>query len=146
MKGTRFGSVAMSALLAVGIGAFAWTQSASAQASTRMTVTLNEFAIIPELREVPSGDITFDVVNTGEDVHEMIVIKSDLDEKALPPSPTGRSEVDEDAVGEVIGTFEDVQSGGAMNGTLVLGPGRYILLCNLSKHYENGMVSTLIVN
>jgi uncharacterized cupredoxin-like copper-binding protein len=111
-----------------------------------MAVTLSEFSIMSEVQEVPAGEVVFDVVNTGEDVHEMIVIKSDLDIGALPSSSSARNEVDETAVGEYIGGFEDVQSGTAASGALTLGPGRYILLCNLSKHYENGMVSTLQVN
>ena len=145
MTGIRFGSLALSALLAVGIGAFVSTHAASAQASTRMTVTLSEFSVLPEVREVPAGDVTFDVVNTGEDNHELVIIKSDLDEKALPPSSV-KGEVDENAAGEVIGSFEEIQPATAANGTLVLGPGRYILLCNLTKHYQNGMVTTLQVN
>ena len=95
---------------------------------------------------MPAGDVTFDVVNTGEDVHEMIVIQERPGHKALPPSPTTKNEVDENAVGEYIGGFEDIKSGTGRAGTLVLAPGRYILLCNLSKHYENGMVTTLQVN
>ena len=150
MKGTRYGLFALSALFVVGISAIASTHPVSAQpaqqASTRMAVTLSEFSIVPEVAQVPAGDVTFDVVNTGEDVHEMIVIKSDLDIKALPPSSTAKNEVDENAIGEYIGGFEDVQSGTGASGTLVLAPGRYILLCNLSKHYENGMVTTLQVN
>jgi uncharacterized cupredoxin-like copper-binding protein len=142
----RFGFLALSALLAVGTWVTLTTHPASAQASTRMAVTLSEFSIMSERQDVPAGEVIFDVVNTGEDVHEMIVIKSDLDVKALPPSPSSKNEVDEAAVGEYIGGFEDVQSGTGASGTLMLGPGRYILLCNLSKHYENGMVSTLQVN
>jgi uncharacterized cupredoxin-like copper-binding protein len=142
----RFGLLALSALLAVGTWVTLTTPPASAQASTRMAVTLSEFSIMSEVPEVPAGEVVFDVVNTGEDVHEMIVIKSDLDIKALPPSPSAKNEVDESAIGEYIGGFEDVQSGTAASGALVLGPGRYILLCNLSKHYENGMVTTLQVN
>jgi len=144
MKGIRFGSIALSALLAVGIGAYVSTHAASAQTSTRMTVTVNEYSILPEVREVPAGDVTFDVVNTGEENHELVIIKSDMDEKALPPSSV-KGEVDEDAVGEVIGSFEEIEPATAGNGTLVLGPGRYILLCNLTRHYENGMVTTLVV-
>jgi uncharacterized cupredoxin-like copper-binding protein len=146
MKGTRFGLLALSALLAVGTWVAASTSGAVAQASTRMTVTLQEFEIIPELMQVPAGDVTFDVVNTGEDKHELVVIKSDLDVKALPPSSV-KGEVDEQAVGEYIGSFEDVASDGGMaTGTLVLAPGRYILLCNLTDHYAKGMVTTLQVN
>jgi uncharacterized cupredoxin-like copper-binding protein len=146
MKGIRYGLIALSAALAVGTGALISTQVASAQASTRMAVTLAEYSIMPETQSVPAGDITFDVVNTGDEVHEMILFKSDMDTAALPRSASNPGEVDEDKVGEYIGGFEDVQSATAASGTLVLAPGRYILLCNLNKHYENGMVTTLQVN
>ena len=145
MKGIRIGSIALAALVALGIGAYVSTHAASAQTSTRMTITLSEYSIMAETPSVPAGDVTFDVVNTGDEVHEMIVFKSDLDVKALPQSSKNKDEVDEDAVGEYIGAFEDVQSATSANGTLVLGPGRYILLCNLTKHYGLGMVSTLTV-
>ena len=95
---------------------------------------------------VPAGLVTFDVVNAGEDTHEMIVFHTDLDPKALPPSGVNRGEVDEALIGEYMGGWEDVRPGSTVNGTLVLTPGRYVLLCNLPKHYENGMVATLQAN
>jgi uncharacterized cupredoxin-like copper-binding protein len=141
----RFGLLTLSALLAVGSWVTLTSNAASAQESTRMTLTLSEFSILSEVAEVPSGDITFDVVNTGEDVHEVILFKSDMDITALPPSAV-KGEVDETQIGEYIGGWEDVQPGAMASGSLILAPGRYILLCNLTKHYENGMVSTLQVN
>ena len=146
MKGIRYGLIALSAALALGAGAVVSTHVASAQASTRMTITLSEYSIMTEIPSAPAGDITFDVVNTGDEVHEMIVFKSDADTATLPKSASNAGEVDEDKVGEYIGGFEDVQPASLANGTLVLAPGRYILLCNLSKHYGLGMVSTLQVN
>src|SRR4051812_35927079 len=159
MRGIRTGSIALSALMAVGIGAFVTTHAASAQptvasgvadqvqqASTRMTITMSEYSIMTEVPAVPAGDVTFDVVNTGDVVHEMTVFKSDKDIKSLPMSATNKDEVDEDQVGEFIGSFEEVQPATSANGTLVLAPGRYILLCNLTKHYGLGMVATLDVN
>lgn len=146
MKGIRHGLIALSAALALGTGALISTHVASAQASTRMAVTMNEYSFILETAAVPAGDITFDVVNTGEEIHEMILFKSDMDIKSLPKSASNPGEVDEDKIGEYIGGFEDVQTGTAASGTLVLAPGTYILLCNLNKHYENGMVANLTVN
>ncbi len=140
----RLGLLALSALLAVGAGYTVTTQTASAQASTRLVLTLSEFAIQAERPAVPAGDVTFDLVNTGEDTHEVIVIKSDQDITKLPPSAV-KGEVDEAAVGEYIGGWEDIPSAGLASGTLSLAPGRYILLCNLTKHYEQGMVATLLV-
>jgi uncharacterized cupredoxin-like copper-binding protein len=146
MKGIRYGLIALSAALAIGTGALVSTHAASAQTSTRMTITLSEYSIMTEIPAAPAGDITFDVVNTGDEVHEMIVFKSDMDVKALPKSAANPGEVDEDKIGEYIGGFEDVQSATSASGTLVLAPGRYILLCNLNKHYENGMVTDFQVN
>jgi len=164
MKGTRFRLLALSALLSVGALAAVATHSVSAQtlglgsvadraqalaqqASTHMNVTLDEFDIMPDTQSVPAGELSVDVTNTGENLHELVLIKSDMDIKSLPMSTTNTGEVDEDAVGEVIGDWEDVQSGGGTaSGTLVLAPGRYILLCNLKDHYKNGMVTTLQVN
>src|SRR5262252_8912718 len=118
MKRIRFGLIALSALLSVSIGTYVSTHAVSAQptgpasagdraqqASTTMKVTLDEFTIKPELQQVPAGDVTFDVENVGENAHQLIIIKSDLDEKALPPG--AKDEVDEDAVGEYIGSFDD---------------------------------------
>lgn len=141
----RFGLLALSALLAVGTWVTVSSGAAFAQASTRMTVTLLEYQIISERTDVPAGEVVFDVVNSGEEVHEFVLIKSDMDIKALPPSAI-KGEVDEAAIGEFIGGFEDVPTGGMKSGALTLSPGRYILLCNLTGHYEGGMVSTLQVN
>lgn len=145
MKGIRFGLLAASLLLALGASVAAYPSAASAQTATRMTLTLNEFSILSELAAVPAGDVTFDVVNTGEDVHEVIVIRSDMDITALPPSRV-RGEVDEAAIGEYVAGFEDVQPAASATGTVTLTPGRYILLCNLTNHYAKGMVSTLQVD
>ena len=141
----RFGFLALSALLALGTWAALSSVPVFAQASTRMTVTLLEYQIISERADVPAGEVIFDVVNTGEEVHELILFKSDLDVKALPPSAV-RGEVDEAAIGEFIGGAEYVLPATRAEATLSLSPGRYIMLCNLTGHYEAGMVTTLQVN
>ena len=92
-----------------------------------------------------AGVVDFDLTNVGDEIHELILIKSDMDIAALPPSAI-RGEVDEAAIGEYVGGWEDVQPGAMSSGTLMLAPGRYILLCNLTDHYARGMVSTLQAN
>lgn len=145
MKGIRFGLIAAGLLLAIGASVATFPQAASAQAATRLMLTLSEFSILSDMAEVPAGEISFELMNSGEDVHEVIVIRSDMDITALPPSRV-RGEVDEAAVGEYIGGWEDVQPAATAASTLILTPGRYILLCNLTNHYAKGMVSTLQVN
>jgi uncharacterized cupredoxin-like copper-binding protein len=145
MTRNRFGLLALSALLAVGTWAAVSIHSVAAQASSQVPVKLDDYRFLHDVTAVPAGDVTFDLTNVGDEVHELIVIKSDMDTAALPPGP-GRGEVDEAAIGEYIGGWEDVQPGAMANGTLILAPGRYILLCNLTDHYARGMVSTLQVD
>ncbi|MCC7368510.1 MAG: hypothetical protein IT306_08810 [Chloroflexi bacterium] len=145
MKRIRFGLLAAGLALLAGTTLMTGSQPAAAQTASHVTMTLNEWSIISDQPAVPAGDVTIDVSNIGEDVHEVIIIKSDLDITALPPSKV-RGEVDEEAIGEYIGGFEDVAPAASMSGTLSLAPGRYILLCNLTNHYTKGMVATLTVD
>jgi uncharacterized cupredoxin-like copper-binding protein len=53
---------------------------------------------------------------------------------------------DEEAPGMTpIGEVEDVKSGESMDLVLTLEPGRYVLLCNLTRHFEKGMVTEIEV-
>ncbi|MFN8635799.1 MAG: hypothetical protein U0893_18275 [Chloroflexota bacterium] len=145
--GRRFGFLAagaLGALMVAGTWGFGGAQSVAAQASTRMTITLNEYQIISERASVPAGEVTFDVVNTGEENHELILFKSDKDVKSLPLT-AAKDEVDEAQMGEQVGGWEDLEPAATASGTLILAPGKYILLCNLAKHYGAGMVGTLTV-
>ena len=51
------------------------------------------------------------------------------------------SKVDEAASGDVAGKIEesDLGSGKSASTTLDLSPGKYVLICNVSGHYEDGM-------
>ena len=141
----RFGLLALSAVLAVGTWVTVSTASAAAQGASQLPVSLDDYRFWHDVTAVPAGDVTFDLKNVGDEVHELIVIRSDMDTAGLPPG-AARGEVDEAAIGEYIGGWEDVQPGATASGTLTLTPGRYILLCNLTDHYSRGMVSTLQVN
>lgn len=143
MTRNRFGFLALSALLALGTWTAVWTHPAAAQ--TSLAVKLDDYRFLHDVMSVPAGDVAFDLTNVGDEVHEMILLKSDMDIKALPSSAVS-GEVDEAAIGEYVGGWEDVQPGAMASGTLMLAPGRYILLCNLTDHYSRGMVSTLEVN
>ena len=140
----RFGLLALGALLAVGTWVAVSTHPAAAQGATHLPVKLDDYKLWHDVTSVPADEVMFDLTNVGDEVHELIVIKSDMDTAALPPS-AARGEVDEAAIGEFIGAVEDVQTGTMKTGTMTLSPGRYILLCNLTDHYARGMVSTLQV-
>lgn len=141
----RFGLLALSALLAVGSWVAVSTHPVAAQGASQLPIMLDDYRFWHDVTAVPAGEVAFDLKNVGDEVHELIVIKSDMDTAALPAG-AGRGEVDEAAIGEYVGGWEDVQPGAAASGTVTLTPGRYILLCNLTDHYARGMVSTLQVD
>jgi uncharacterized cupredoxin-like copper-binding protein len=130
-------------------------QSAAAQSAaaggTTVNVTLAEFSVAPDKTEVPAGSVTFQVTNNGpDDVHEFVVIKTDLDAGSLPTDSTGA--VDESAGDmEVIDEIEDIAVGSSETLTVDLEAGSYVLICNIydadeqEAHYSEGMRAAFTV-
>ncbi len=108
-------------------------------------VTLSEWAVARDTVELPAGSITFEVTNTGPaDIHEFVVIKTDLDAGALPTDANGA--VDEAGGGMTVeGEIEDILVDASETLTLELTAGNYVLLCNIwseeeqESHYQEGM-------
>ena len=93
--------------------------------------------MVATVGSVAAGDVTFKVTNTGpEDVHEFVILKTDLDPAALPTDETGA--VTEDAEGiEVVDEIEDVAVGQTQEVTTSLAAGAYVLFCNIYSEAEN---------
>ena len=125
-------------------GSVALEASAEGPAST-VGVTLQEWAVVPDADSVPAGPVTFSVTNNGpEDVHEFVILRTDLDPGALPTDETGA--VTEDAEGmQVVDEIEDLAIGATQEVTASLTAGKYVLLCNVysaeeqEAHYQLGM-------
>jgi len=130
------------ALLTLSLAACA--QSAAPSATT-VNVTLQEWAVVPDADSAPAGEVTFAVTNEGpDDVHEFVIIKTDLDPGDLPTDATGT--VDEAGEGvEVIDEIEDIPVGDSGEVTVTLAAGNYVLICNVysadeqEAHYAEGM-------
>jgi uncharacterized cupredoxin-like copper-binding protein len=108
-------------------------------------VTLQEFSVIPAEESVAAGEVTFEVENTGpEDVHEFVVIKTDLAPDALPTDENGVVEEEGEGM-EVIDEIEDIPVGETQSLTVDLEAGNYVLICNIwdeeeeEAHYAVGM-------
>jgi uncharacterized cupredoxin-like copper-binding protein len=118
---------------------------------TDVAVTLQEWAVVPDTSSVPSGDVTFDVTNSGpEDEHEFVIIRTDLAPGDLPTDETGA--VDESGAGiEVVDEVEEIPVGGTEELTVNLEPGTYVLICNIysadenEAHYQMGMRTAFTV-
>jgi uncharacterized cupredoxin-like copper-binding protein len=128
------------------------TGTPAAGGMTTIDVTLQEFAVIPAADAAPAGDVTFKITNDGpEDVHELVILKTDLGASALPTDENGA--VDEAGAGiEVIDEVEDLEVGAAQDLTVNLAAGKYVLLCNIfdetenEAHYKMGMRIDFTVN
>lgn len=91
---------------------------------------------------VKAGEIRFDIENDGANVHEFVVLKSDADPASFPVVD---GTIDEEAAGTSPGEVEDIQPGKSDIGTMRLSPGKYVLICNLPGHYQQGMHTEFIV-
>jgi uncharacterized cupredoxin-like copper-binding protein len=120
-------------------------------AASTVDVTLQEWAVLPATATSTAGDVTFDVTNTGpEDVHEFVILRTDLAPDALPTDDTGA--VSEDGEGiEVVDEIEDIAVGANQSVTAALAAGKYVLLCNIysadenEAHYQMGMRTAFTV-
>jgi hypothetical protein len=110
-----------------------------------VAVTLQEFAVVPDAASTDAGSVTFEATNEGpEDLHELVVIATDLDPQSLPTDENGA--VDEAGEGiEVIGEIEEFDVGDTESATFELDAGSCVLICNIwdedeqESHYQEGM-------
>lgn len=110
--------------------------------ATTVNVTLGkpkEFSLVPSPGSVPAGKVTFTVKNDGAMVHELVVIKTNLDAGKLP-TKTGEA----DETGN-LGETGDMEAGTTKDVVLTLTPGHYALICNLPGHYVGGMYANFTV-
>jgi len=137
------------------------TVTTAAASGTKVAVTVSDtkgldapMTMTVDPATVPAGDVTFSVKNTGTIDHEMIVLKTDTAYDQLPvvdggdpPAPvtTGADKVDE---GTSVGETGDpnVKPGETRTFTVkAMTAGKYVLVCNIAKHYGMGMRAAFTV-
>ncbi|MEP7112586.1 MAG: plastocyanin/azurin family copper-binding protein [Ilumatobacteraceae bacterium] len=89
---------------------------------------------------VKAGAVTFTFKNTGNRQHEMIVLKTD--EAADAMKVAADNKVSEDAS---VGEIPETDAGKTVTKTFTLAAGAYVLVCNIEKHYTQGMRSAFTV-
>jgi uncharacterized cupredoxin-like copper-binding protein len=126
------------------------TSSAAASTSAAsgggtVTVTLESFAVAVDPTSAAAGEVTFDVTNTGpDDVHEFVVIQTDLPVTDLPTDENGVVEEDGEGM-EVVDEIEDIAVDDTQTLAVDLEAGNYALICNIydksehEAHYAEGM-------
>ena len=142
---TLLAGLSIVALAAAACGGTSPTAGPTAAGPTTVKVTLQEWAVVPAPASVAAGAVKFEVTNSGPaDIHEFVVIKTDLAPAALPVDATGT--VTEEGAGmTVVDEIEDIPVGQTQELSVTLTPGKYVLLCNIysaeeqEAHYTMGM-------
>jgi uncharacterized cupredoxin-like copper-binding protein len=107
-----------------------------AAAVPTVKATLNEMHIMVSPKRVPAGKVTFVVRNAGIVEHELLVIAWPKGGKLT----VTHFKADESAS---LGEVSELKPGKTGRVTLTLRPGRYLLICNLSGHYQLGMQTVI---
>ena len=124
-------------------------------AGNHIDSNLTEYKIALSSDAVRAGKITFSIENNSTTtMHEMIVLKTDLDPEKLPVLEDGslnEEKLTEDpalAVGDMvwkIGSLEDIEAGKGGDVTIDMPPGRYVMFCNKPGHFKLKMYTTFTV-
>jgi plastocyanin len=101
------------------------TSPASPPGPARVQVIAKEYSFTLSRPEVPAGEVILELVNRGEDMHNMHV---------LEPTEGGEP-----------GALSNTEPGGVRDLKLKLHAGSYTLFCSLPGHEAKGMKATLIV-
>jgi uncharacterized cupredoxin-like copper-binding protein len=113
--------------------------ASGAGTATSVTVTAKEFTLVPSVKSVKAGAVTFTMRNAGKVAHEMIVLKTSKAPGSL--AGTGSSASEKGSLGEISG----IKPGKSGKLTLTLKPGKYVLFCNLPGHYKSGQFTGFTV-
>ena len=109
-------------------------------------VVLDEWSIASEggqpIPTLAAGDVVLEVHNEGVAPHYLSIIRTDLAADALPMAD---GQVDEEATGEMIGEIQEFPGGQIRVASFHLEPGRYVFVCNIPGHYQQGMVAEMTV-
>ncbi|GAB3273018.1 hypothetical protein GCM10027449_10170 [Sinomonas notoginsengisoli] len=118
----------------------------------RGMMTGGRMRLVPEVRSVPHGRVSFVAANRGSVPHELVVLPLGEGQRVGARIVGADGRIGEDgAAGEASASCGEGAGDGVLPGaeswvTLTLAPGRYELVCNLPGHYAAGMYAELTVS
>jgi uncharacterized cupredoxin-like copper-binding protein len=127
------------AVLSIGVVSLG-AVSAGAAAATPVTVDVGDTAgtkgamtmtVTPS--SAPAGKVTFTVSNSGTVIHEFVILKTNVPFNKIPVTKNRISEA------KAVGEIGDIGKGKTKSKTFKLKAGKYVLVCNIAKHYQLGM-------
>ena len=102
-----------------------------------LTANLTDTSIDVSSTTVPAGPITFHITNaSASELHEFVIIHTDLNADQLPLAADGS--VEEDKLASP-GEKGDIAAGQGGDLTITLPAGRYMFICNQPGHFKAGM-------
>lgn len=104
-----------------------------------VSATLADYSITLDQNSAPAGDVTFEVTNEAEQIHEFVVLQTDLAADALPTDDAGDVNEAGDPGIVLVDEIEDIEGGATPTLPVTLDAGSYVLICNLPGHYAEGM-------
>src|SRR5689334_6048633 len=107
--------------------------------TTRVDALESEFNIQLARTSAPAGMVNFHITNMGTEMHEFVVIKTDLAAESLPTNADG-SYMEDGPGTEVIDEVEDIAPGTVADLTVDLDAGNYVIICNRVEMEEDGTV------
>lgn len=119
------------------------TAASSGAAGGTLTVDLADFNVKAASATTKAGKVEIAVKNVGTTPHELVVLKTDADPASLTKDATARVE---EAKYAPAGKTKELNGGGSEKLEVSLVAGKYVLICNLSGHYDLGMRTALTVN
>ena len=119
-----------------------------------VNVLLQEWTVVPDVESAPAGKVTFAAINAGSIPHTFFVAKTDLAPDALPTDDDGVVDAEAEGIA-LIDELAEIEPTASGEVTLDLGPGKYVLFCNLPPeetlhgghpgHYKQGVVAPFTV-
>ena len=143
-----FARITIAAAAVALVGAVGCSSSSSSSSSAGgsdtggVAATEKDFEIDLASSSAPAGSVTFNISNEGPSTHEFVILKTDDAADALP---TKDSEVEEDKL-DVVDEAEDIAPSTTATLTTDLEAGSYVIICNVTGHYEAGMHTAFTVN
>jgi uncharacterized cupredoxin-like copper-binding protein len=119
------------------------TAAASGGTAGTLNVDLADFTVKAASATTKAGKVTVNVKNAGTTPHEVVFLKTDADPGSLTKDATARVE---EAKYAPAGKSKELNGGASEKLEVSLTAGKYVLICNLSGHYDLGMRTALTVN
>ena len=110
-------------------------------ADVQITVDMKEYTITVTPSTIKAGAIKFGVRNVGTMEHQFDLIKTDLAPDKLPID-TGAGKAKEDGL---VRQIKSIQPNKVGTTTVTLEAGHYLIICNISGHYQLQMRAELKV-